>query len=594
MSPKSWGGGYKRCYREVTGASDQTACGESDSHLPGISEPASSSSDGASKFRKSLANLFLSNKLSALQTKDLASGATTAGAAGSEDLGKSTHPKNVHRDVLRVFLKDSPWPLEYWAPVELMDPETCELHTVDFPFLLPHEVLHHLLKTNGHALQSYAADPNSPLGGVVRDSCSRTGLDPTTVLPIGLHGDGAPFAAKMRDSLEQFSWNLCSQPTSTRIAFTAIPKKFVGPRTMEHILSVFTWSMKCLKEGTMPSCRHDGTDFNAVDKKRTKRISSRTKLAGESIGATACLVQVRGDWAFYKSVFHVPSWSSDQICWLCRATRPIGSAFDFRGKAWRNARYKEDEFAAILLEAELLSVIFQCPGFIMKYILIDWLHAVDLGVGQTIIGNLFHEVCELLPGSTREDRVGALWQKLKAWYKIHKPPSKLDDLTPLMIKQPGKKPKLRSKAGECRYLIPFAAALAQEFDDGSLHRNTVNILLQHFLEVSVCLNAEPYDAGKAAAACNKVCRLHVALEQMSRTNGDDFGWCCKPKMHMMEELICFVGPEFGSPRHFWTYQDESWGGWLANAATRRGGPKFAAACALNLLQRYRAVVSSAI
>ena len=126
------------------------------------------------------------------------------------------------------------------------------------------------------------------------------------------------------------------------------------------------------------------------------------------------------------------------------------------------------------------------------------------------------------------------------------------------------------------------------------HRNTVNVLLQKFLAVSVCLNTEPYDAKKAADACNKVCRLHVALELMSRTNGNDLGWCCKPKLHMMEELICFVGPEFGSPRHFWTYHDESWGGWLANAATRKGGPKFGSACALNLLQRYRAVVSSDI
>ena len=227
----------------------------------------------------------------------------------------------------------------------------------------------------------------------------------------------------------------------------------------------------------------------------------------------------------------------------------------------------------------------------MKYILIDWLHAVDLGVGQVIIGNLFNEICELLPGSARQDRVDALWQKLREWYKLHKVPSKLDGLTPEMIKQPQKQNKLRSKAGECKYLIPFAASLASEFDDGSVHRNTVNALLQNFLELSICLNAQPYDAQKAATACNKVCRLHVALEQMSRANGNDQNWCCKPKMHMMEELICYVGPEFGSPRDFWTYQDESWGGWLAHAATRRGGPKFAAACALNLIQRYRAIVS---
>lgn len=597
MLSKSLRGGFKRSFEEITG----TRLGkpsDTENSDPSSSSSSNSSPDG-SKFRKLMGQYFLTNKLSALQTYDLAAAAKDAGVTNSDDIAKcgasGTNPNNVHRDMLRKFLKDTKWPQEYWAPVQVLDPDTNALVTISFPFLLPHEVLHHLNKENPRALESYAADPASPLGRAVVESCSKTGLNPTTTLPIGLHGDGVPFAAKMKDSLEQFSWNLCSQPTSIRIVFTAIPKKFVGPKTMEDILSIFTWSMKCLKDGLMPDCRHDGSEFEQTDRKKgSSSNKSRAQLAGSVIGCAACLVQVRGDWAFYQSVFHLPSWSSDQICWLCKATRPIGSVFDFRGKAWRGARYSHGEFVALLLQAQRLSIIFGCPGFELKYILIDWLHAVDLGVGQTVIGNLFNEVCELLPGSTRKERVDALWLKIKAWYKIHKPSSRLDNLTVEMIKQPGKKPKLRSKAGECRYLIPFAAELAKEFDDGSCHRNTVNMLLQSFLEMSNCLNTEPYDHQKAAAACNKVCRLHVALEQLSRANGDDLSWCCKPKLHMMEELICFVGPEFGSPRHFWTYQDESWGSWLANAAIRRGGPKYAASCALNLLQRYRAVVSNDI
>lgn len=620
MSNKSWKGGFKRAFQEVSGAGDsnkhETSVADISTSSTATSSKGNSSevsinsgSDKGSsthstdvskgdKFRKHLGDYFLSNKLSALQTYDFASAATEAGAIGSEDLVKcgttGRHPQNMHRDMLRTLLKKSQWPSEYWADVRVLDPDTQQESTVSFPFLLPHEVLHYLCGMDAVTLESFRADPETPLSKVVSESCSKTGLDPATVLPMGLHGDGAPFAAKMKDSLEQFSWNLCSQPTSTRIIFTAIPKRFVGENTMNDILQIFTWSMKCLASGKMPSSRHDSTDFVASDRASTSKQKSRVQLAGASIGVTACLVQVRGDWAFFKSVFNMPSWSSEHICWLCKATKNPGSPFDFRGKAWRNARYNENEFAALLLAAGLLSIIFQCPGFVLKYILIDWLHAVDLGVSQTVIGNLFNEVCELLPGSTRKDRVNALWLKLKGWYQQSQPPSKLDGLTPEMIKQPGKKPKLRSKAGECRYLIPFAASLAREFDDGSVHRNAVNMLLQNLLEVSLCISADPYDAKKAADACTRLCRLHVALEQISKAKGDDLGWSCKPKLHMMEELICFVGPEFGSPRNFWTYQDESWGGWLANAATRRGGPKFAATCALNLLRRYRAVISNAI
>ncbi len=42
------------------------------------------------------------------------------------------------------------------------------------------------------------------------------------IIPLGLHGDGVPFAAKTRDSLEQLSWSLAADPAAPRILFTAI------------------------------------------------------------------------------------------------------------------------------------------------------------------------------------------------------------------------------------------------------------------------------------------------------------------------------------------------------------------------------------
>ena len=615
MSRKQWKGGFKRAFLEIAEDTNDDAAEpsqESCMSLPGNCASSSSSSifptskpsvdhesDKGKNFRGIIANMFLSNRLSSLESHDLVAGATEAGAVGSEDLakcgGSGAHPKNMHRDVLRVLLRGVSWPREYWADIPVLDPDTGEEHIISFPFMLPHEVIQHLLAQHGlEKMLQFVAPSGSSLRHIMEEQCTKLQLDPSTTLGIGLHGDGTPFAAKMRDSLEQFSFNLPGSSMSTRFVFTGIPKRFVGAKTMEAILAIFVWSMHCLCAGLMPKCRHDSSAWTSQDKSRSPGFQSRSMLMGAAIGIKAILCQVRGDWAFYKAVFHFPSWASDQICWMCKATRKIGSLFDMRTDKWQNARYGPGEFVALLVCAGLLSCIFQCPGLEIKHFLVDWLHCADLGICQSILGNLFDEIIELLPGSNRKDRVLCLWQRIKEWYKIHNPPSKLEGLTPEMIRQPGKGPKFRSKAGECRYLIPFAAEIAAEFDDGSIHRNTVSHLCQNLQTIAVCISCEPYDSQKAAAACRRLRKLFVALEAMSVAQGDELSWRVKPKLHMFEELICHVGPEFGSPRFYWTYTDEHWGAWLARTATRRGGPKFAAACALNLLQKYRAIVSADI
>ncbi len=106
------------------------------------------------------------------------------------------------------------------------------------------------------------------------------------------------------------------------------------------------------------------------------------------------------------------------------------------------------------------------------------------------------------------------------------------------------------------------------------------------------MSIEPYDARAASTACRKACLLYAGLETEAIARGDERSWRCKPKMHMFCELIEYIGPEAGSPRHYWTYQDESWGSWLSKVATKRGGPKFAHSCAMNLLNKYRACATS--
>ena len=121
----------------------------------------------------------------------------------------------------------------------------------------------------------------------------------------------------------------------------------------------------------------------------------------------------------------------------------------------------------------LLSTIFAAPGFQVKHIMVDYLHTMDLGVAADCLGNLFLEILRLLPG-TRAERVSDLWHRMQQWHVVHRPHSQLQTLTWDMIKKDAMSPaKLRAKAGECRALIPFGAALAKEFDNGGPHRCTI-------------------------------------------------------------------------------------------------------------------------
>ena len=252
------------------------------------------------------------------------------------------------------------------------------------------------------------------------------------------------------------------------------------------------------------------------------------------------LGQCRGDWAFYKQIFDFPSWSSMNICWKCSASR--GGAHDYKdcsaSAAWRAHRLHGPEFLAKQRAAGITpSALFQSPGFQVKHCMIDWLHTVDLGVVADALGQLFDEIIELLPGANRKERVNSLWQRVRAFYKEFRPPSELQALTPEMVKAPGQPAKLRAKAAQCRYLLPFGAALAKEFSGGSEHRATVSNLMQYLLEVTVCISTEPYDASRASAACRKFCLLYSALEKEALQNNNSSSWRCKPKLHLFQELI---------------------------------------------------------
>ena len=78
---------------------------------------------------------------------------------------------------------------------------------VSIPFLLPHEMLEAIAQANPETIEAFvAANIQEPqLKATATEWADMFQKSMDKIIPLGLHGDGAPFATKMRDSLEQLS-----------------------------------------------------------------------------------------------------------------------------------------------------------------------------------------------------------------------------------------------------------------------------------------------------------------------------------------------------------------------------------------------------
>ena len=121
---------------------------------------------------------------------------------------------------------------------------------------------------------------------------------------------------------------------------------------------------------------------------------------------------------------------------------------------WRHDRWDTNRFlAAMLAKGAPVSPIFSVFGVFNYLFRIDWLHAVDQGVGPDFLGNLFVLLLEKMQGRNMEERVETLWQHMQIYYTESKCEDKLKELY-LKTFRPAatQPPKLKSSAAECRSL----------------------------------------------------------------------------------------------------------------------------------------------
>ena len=496
---------------------------------------------------------------------------------------------------MRNILREVTMPDLFWFKIPTWDPIGKVQTLTDHPFLLPHEMIHHIISRSREWLRISAAEyPDQ--SRLLEESCAKYKLRVADCTGIGLHGDGVPYTKK--DSVEILSFNFLGSPTADRIPITCISKKNLcqcgckGAHTWYAIFEVIVWSFKMLLTGYVASI--------LPNKERWQQVGNLL-AAGTKLACHALVLQCRGDWPFLKTLFSFPQHNELRgLCWKCLASGVPGSSLTFKHTSlsanWRRVRLTAREFLDSLRSAGLpVSPLLSLPGFTLDMVVLDWLHVVDLGVGSDLLGNLFWQVLTVaspaFPARTIEGRLALLWDMLQQWYRLTKPASRLDNLTKEMIKA-GHKPKLRAKGAESRYLLTFGAEVACLLADQqpTPHNTTVAALFSKLVSLqSMVSGTALFQKDAAALLCRQVCVLYGALHESMLAQGSPNLWDLKPKVHLLQELVEYQAYVHGNPRNFWCYRDESWCGFWARASKRRGGANSAAMTPDRFLNRHRAL-----
>ena len=478
---------------------------------------------------------------------------------------------------------------------------------------LPHEWYPHMVNDLGFSELCLSAQTLSEGEGLARllhtwavnDDVQFAG-ELSEVGVLGLHCDGVQYTSSMRAggarSIIVGSMNVrssCDRVRQKRQPLLLIRKSRLctcgcqGFDTIQQIMEVLAWSMKCLTDGVAPSCRHDGQPWTAHDE------SSRTPAL--TVLPKAALLQVRGDWQWLEECFRLRSVMSDQFCWMCNATQKTPGPqhyHDFRPDAeHRNTLINHRQYLqSCAQERAQPSNLLRCPGTLLDHLAVDSMHAGDLGTFQDAVGSLFWiEVTH--KGWYRNKRQGlaTLNEDLNFYYSSRQDQN-LSRVTPLSMTQimsakPGY-PFLKAKAAQTRHLAEFCLTLAQRHRNGDAHRpayafkgnhrlaaesarhgDLLVALFTGFLEYNQACAAVPFSAMDCRAGMYKYLQTLKQLHDLWRIGVPEVSqkslpFHIRPKAHACQHLVEEKVHAFGSPSTFWCYRDEDFIGAIKSIANK--------------------------
>ena len=87
-----------------------------------------------------------------------------------------------------------------------------------------------------------------------------------------------------------------------------------------------------------------------------------------------------------------------------------------------------------------INPIFAVSGITLEIFRIDWLHAVDLGVGADFLGNLLWMIAEKMPAPNQDSRVKLLQTEVNNYYAAHGIKDQIKKITKNTIRPDAKDP----------------------------------------------------------------------------------------------------------------------------------------------------------
>ena len=516
---------------------------------------------------KKLRRDWLRGELASQRLLEYAAAAEEQGARGA-GIGNWETPKNCHRTVVRAigYPDDAP-------PISWMEITGKKGGKVQQAIVDPIDTFERLVAAGGEKFERRLSGPPAAIAAYwcgmrehILYRAIRDRIDVEKTVALTLHGDGAP-TTKI-DGLFTVSWasiHVVGSGTipETRNVFAIVRKSDLGPGALQMVFSRMAWSMNALMEGRMPSHDWQGR----------KHPEAGRVLAG---GYRAAAMHVKGDWEFFCQAFGFPApTSTPNMCWMCSASPNI-PALSFtdgsRTAGWRGGmRSHEGYLQKLEDEGSEVPALFKIHSLRMEGIMIDVLHAVDLGVCSHVVGNTLFEIQEAHPewGGKQEERVERLDSLLNKHYKATKEQYKLDGhLTLERVRKPGDWPALRGKAAAIRHMISFVLALATENNSGSEHdrwRLGVVQLLDRFYKIHA---AEPmFPSTEAKAELKRISVTFMGLYRklsFEALHAKRRAWKMTPKFHAWVHLC--EHQSWINAKLSWTYGDESLQGLIKEVA----------------------------
>ena len=250
------------------------------------------------RLREDLLDLCLSNVITGQRAQRLFESGEASGASGLKDLAKYRGPK-AKRDIMRRAMKHNDWPKMYMANLPTLCPQTKEEIVTQVPILLIHELLDAIYQKSACSAGMFCWEALGPKElEHLRFAARQLGVHNKNLVGVALWGDGVPYSHDRTKTLEMLSATILTAKDKVVLPLACIPKHWMVKATWDAVLEVVKWSFQCCASGLFPAVRHDGQPW---------KEKSRAKLAGQKL-VQAVLLQVKGDWSFYKNTLYLPGW----------------------------------------------------------------------------------------------------------------------------------------------------------------------------------------------------------------------------------------------------------------------------------------------